>query len=253
MINKIIHQTWKTNDIPDEWKDAVNSCKSIHAEFKYIMWTDENMDIFVKKYYSEFYKTYHSYQYDIQRCDAFRYLVLYKYGGIYLDMDIMCIKNLNKLLHYDIVFAKSSNFERSYTNSFFMVCPNHPFFKYCIDHLSENINSYKYLGKHLHVMNSTGPTFLTTMLNNYGNIENCYNLTKDEFAGDCNVCNENNCIGGTYFKHIKGQSWNGSDSLFYNFVLCNKNVIFGIALGIVFISIGKISTPGSKRYARKKI
>lgn len=48
MIPKIIHQTWKTNKIPDEWKDAVKTCKSINTDFKYILWTDKTMDKFVK-------------------------------------------------------------------------------------------------------------------------------------------------------------------------------------------------------------
>lgn len=227
MIPKIIHQTWKTKDIPDEWKDAVNSCKTINKDFKHILWTHETMDKFVKKNYPEFHKIYKSYKYDIQRCDAFRYLVLYKYGGIYLDMDIICNKKLNKLLHYDLVLARSANLETSFSNAFFMVIPNHHFFKYCIEHLSENINNYQYFGKHLHVMYSTGPAFLTNMVNDYGKIKDSYILTKKEYAGDCNICNETTCDGGTYFTHIPGNSWHEIDSTIYNFLLCNQKKILG--------------------------
>lgn len=227
MIPKIIHQTWKTKDIPDEWKDAVNSCKTINKDFKHILWTHETMDKFVKKNYPEFHKIYKSYKYDIQRCDSFRYLVLYKYGGIYLDMDIICNKKLNKLLHYDLVLARSANLETSFSNAFFMVIPNHDFFKYCIGHLSENINNYQYFGKHLHVMYSTGPAFLTNMVNDYGKIKDSYILTKKEYTGDCNICNETTCDGGTYFTHIPGNSWHEIDSTIYNFLLCNKKKILG--------------------------
>ena len=41
MIPKIIHQTWKNNIIPDNWSAAVESCKSKHADYQYILWTDE--------------------------------------------------------------------------------------------------------------------------------------------------------------------------------------------------------------------
>jgi mannosyltransferase OCH1-like enzyme len=78
-------------------------------------------------------------------------------------------------------------------------------------------------------MNSTGPYFLTSMVKKYKekNIKNLYILSSEEYAGDCTVCNENTCQGGTYFSHIKGQSWNSWDSLFYNFLLCNyKKIIF---------------------------
>jgi mannosyltransferase OCH1-like enzyme len=93
MIPKIIHQTCKTKDVPEKWKDAFDSCKTNNKGFKHILWTDETMDKFVKKYYHDFYKIYKSYKYHIQRCDVFKFLVLYKYGGIYLDMDIICNKN----------------------------------------------------------------------------------------------------------------------------------------------------------------
>ena len=238
MIPKLIHQTWKTTEIPDEWKEAVSSCKSIHSGFEHIVWTDETMDTFVKTHYPSFYQTYVSYKYNIQRCDAFRYLVLYKYGGIYLDMDIICKNSLSKLLQYDMVLAHSSNVETSFTNSFLMVVPNHPFFKYCIDHLSENINKYQYFGKHLHVMYSTGPDFLNNMMKAYGPIKDSYNLTKNEFAGDCTVCNESICKGGEYFSHIRGQSWNEIDSHIFNFLLCNKKEIIGglvIVAGLIFL------------------
>ena len=38
MIPKIIHQTWKTLDIPEQWKDAVELCKTINEEYKHIIY-----------------------------------------------------------------------------------------------------------------------------------------------------------------------------------------------------------------------
>ena len=246
MIPKIIHQTWKTLDVPDEWKDAVESCKNKHKEYNHIIWSHEMMENFVKTEYPDFYDVYMSYTYDIQRCDAFRYLVLYKYGGIYLDMDIICKKKLDSLLEYDLVLTNSHKFDfilikslnimSQYTNSFFMVIPNHPFIKFCIDNLPDYVNSYKYFGKHLHVMNSTGPRFLTNMVKQYGekNMNNLYVLNNDEFSGDCNVCSEHKCVGGVYFKHIVGNSWHSFDSTIYNILACNyKKIIVGLLVLIM--------------------
>jgi len=234
MIPKIIHQTWKTIVVPEEWKDAVESCKTMNNDYKYILWTDETMEQFVQKEYPDFLNVYKSYKHNIQRCDAFRYLVLYKYGGIYLDMDIVCKKKLNSLLKYDFVLSKSSNIN-SFTNSFFMIVPKHPFLKFCIDNLPNYIDSYSYFGNHLHIMNSTGPLYLTNMLNKYGiqNINNMYILTNDEFAGDCTVCTENSCRGGVYFKHITGNSWHSFDSTFYNFSFCNYKAIISVILILI--------------------
>ena len=57
------------------------------------------------------------------------------------------------------------------------------------------------------------------------NIKNIYILNNDEFAGDCNTCNEDSCKGGIYFRHIVGNSWHSLDSKFYNLLLCNWYII----------------------------
>ena len=237
MIPQIIHQTWKNEIIPANWESAVKSCKQIYSNYDHKLWTDKLMDEFVKNEYPDFYNIYKSYKYHIQRCDAFRYLVLYKFGGIYLDMDIICRKKLEKLLQYDIVFAKSGNTPSIYTNSFYMSIPKHPFIKYCIDNLQKNINNFSWAGKHLHVTNSTGPLFMTNMINKYklSNIQNNYVLSASEFGGNCNVCNLNTCNGGIYFKDIKGDSWHEFDSKFYNFIMCNYKKIFIIIFTIILI------------------
>ena len=144
-----------------------------------------------------------------------------------------CKQNLNAYLKYDIVFAKSSNVKYSFTNAFFMVKPKHPFMKFCIDKLPMYVNNYNWFGKHHHVMNSTGPSFLTHMLRKYklDKIPNHYILSKEEYAGDCNVCNANKCKGGQLFSHITGNSWHSYDSTFYNYCLCNfKKIMAGGAL-----------------------
>jgi len=237
MIPKIIHQTWKNEIIPDKWKDAVESVKENNKKYKYILWTDIMMDNFVKQEYPLFYKHYINYPYNIQRCDVFRYLVLYKYGGIYLDMDIICKKSFDDFLKYNIVFARSYNINSSFTNSFFMSIPKHPFIKYCIENLLDNYYNFYYFGKHLHIMYSTGPLFLTKMINNYNisKINNVYILSNEEFSGDCNVCNENYCKGGKYFIHINGNSWHSFDSTLYNFIFCNYHKLLILLLFIIIL------------------
>ena len=254
MIPAIFHQTWKNDDIPENWLVAVESCKKNNDNFEYMLWTDKTMNDFVKNNYSDFYSVYQSYEYQIQRCDVFRYLVLYKYGGVYLDMDTVCKKNLNAYLNYDIVFAKSANINE-FTNSFLMVIQNHPFIKFCIDNLPMHVNSSQHFGKHLHVYNSTGPSFLTNMLQQYdiGKIPNHYILSKDEFSGDCSICNNGQCKGGQLFSHIKGQTWNSYDSLFYNYCFCNYKRIIGsilllIVLVYVLIKVNRRFRKGIRQY-----
>jgi mannosyltransferase OCH1-like enzyme len=239
MIPKIIHQTWKTTEIPENWKFGVDECKRIHSDYEYKLWTDDMMEDFVKKEYSDFYETYKSYKYHIQRCDAFRHLILYKYGGFYIDMDIVCKSKLDELINYDLVVTKSSSYKNVFTNSFYASSPNNPFIKYCIDNLPKHSNKYKLLGKHLHIVYSTGPNFLSNMIKEYKieNIPNYYILSPNEFAGDCSLCNPDTCKGGKFFTHVKGQTWNSWDSLLLNFCLCNYKNIIKVLLIILIIIV----------------
>jgi mannosyltransferase OCH1-like enzyme len=229
MIPKIIHTTWKNKNIPVEWNESHESCKKINEGYTHRLWTDDDMDKFVKDEYPSMYDLYKSYKYHIQRCDAFRYMVLYKYGGIYIDLDIGCKKSLDDLLNNPLVLVKSQNVRSSFTNSFMMVKEKHEFMKYCIDNLKIHSNSLKFLGKHFHIMNSTGPSFLTKMVQEFKPID-LKILNKEDFSGNCTVCTYETCTGGNYFFHVDGRSWNSIDSVILNFIICNKQYIFLVLL-----------------------
>ncbi len=241
MIPQILHQTWKSKDVPEQWQAAYSSCQKELSDYTRYLWTDAEMDSFVKTQFPTVYNTYKSYRYHIQRCDAFRYMALYFYGGVYLDLDIACKAPLNSLLQYDVVMSRSSNWGGSVTNSFFMARPGHPFFKYLIDNLEKYQDSWSWFGKHLHVMNSTGPLYVGKMYKQYvarnGPIPNIYFMSKKEYAGDCNVCNVSTCTGGEYFDHVGGNSWHGWDSTLYNAMMCHwdKVLLFlVVSLAVIF-------------------
>jgi mannosyltransferase OCH1-like enzyme len=128
------------------------------------------------------------------------------------------------------VLVKSANYD-TITNSFIMVTPKNPFIKYCIDNLEKHKDDYSMFGKHVHIMNSTGPFFINKMVDDYGlekKKDNYYILSKKEFSGDCSVCNtDKNCKGGLYFKHLVGNSWHSLDSTIYNTCMCIYKSIFG--------------------------
>ncbi len=88
MIPKIIHQTWKDNNIPDKWKISKKMWKKHHPEWRYILWTDKMIRDYIEIGYPEFLKLFDSYKYNIQRVDMIRYFILKDLGGIYSDLDL---------------------------------------------------------------------------------------------------------------------------------------------------------------------
>ena len=74
--------------------------------------------------------------------------------------------------YFMIVFLEAFLYDIDTKNSMvtscaFMATKCETVAKYCMDHLIEYSNSYSLFGKHLHIMNSTGPLYMNTMVKNY--------------------------------------------------------------------------------------
>ena len=97
-IPKIIHQTWKTDRIPDAWKPYQASWLRAHPGWQYVLWTDEANRRLIAERYPWFLPVYEAFPREIQRVDAARYFILYTHGGVYADLDCECVKPLDPLM-----------------------------------------------------------------------------------------------------------------------------------------------------------
>lgn len=110
---KIIHQIWFQGyeNIPEKYISNINQLKEYNKDFKYILWDDKSLKELAKRYSNDCYTIYMNYKYMHQKIDLGRYLVLYFYGGISVDMDIFCNIGLSTIYDnldqsYDIVVSK---------------------------------------------------------------------------------------------------------------------------------------------------
>ncbi|CAF3463763.1 unnamed protein product [Rotaria socialis] len=167
-IPRLIHQTWRTNNVPLQWNASHYSVitKNVN-EFKHYLWTDEKMHAFVRKHEPEFYKnTYITYKYNIQRADSFRNVVLYHLGGIYIDMDSGCNRPFKDLLAtlealdpdspHLLAFPTDDGF--GFLIDFIVSTAGHPFHKQLISRL--HLFNYNFLFHYLTVYMSAGPLYV---------------------------------------------------------------------------------------------
>jgi len=90
-----------------------------------------------------------------------RYMLLYVHGGIFLALDLQCLRPLDPLRRFDFVAPEAN--PMGISNGFLMVAPRHPFMKFVIDNLARyNVNWFGM--PYTIVMFSTGCHFLSTML-----------------------------------------------------------------------------------------
>lgn len=92
-IPKIIHQSWKTAELPGAFQRWSQTWKDCMPDWQYMLHTDEdNRNLFVNDF-PELLALYDSYTMDVMRADAARFAYMVKYGGLYVDLDMECISN----------------------------------------------------------------------------------------------------------------------------------------------------------------
>lgn len=180
-IQKIIHQTWKGTDIPDHYVEWMKSWIKNHPDWTYMFWTDATARGLISDKYPELLPTYDGYLENIRRADALRYVILYEYGGIYVDLDMENLLPLDPIIRkYSCVLPQEpyehpmidSNFEHLVINALMACRKGHPLMKQLMDNLSKYFHMWN-------VLDSTGPHFMTLQYKNY--IENGH---KDQAAED---------------------------------------------------------------------
>jgi mannosyltransferase OCH1-like enzyme len=142
-----------------------NTWKTHHPSFSYELWDDAQNRLFVASHFDWFLSTYDSYDKEIKRADAIRYMYLYTYGGIYADMDFECLKSLEPLLtqkaqSYDILLGsmKTTWSQRNHAipNAILISKPHQDFWLV----LLRNMESAARRNPHGGVEELTGPVIL---------------------------------------------------------------------------------------------
>lgn len=167
-IPKIIHQTYKSHELPPQICVIVDELKAKNLTWEYRFYTDDDIIHYIKTYFDE--RTLMAYQkinpvYGAGRADLFRYLVLYREGGVYLDIKSTCIYPLDDVIKDDDVFVTAHwqndkgqiwenagiyqcltelGLQYGEYQQWFIICEkNSPIMKHIIDYIINNILNYR--------------------------------------------------------------------------------------------------------------
>ncbi|KAK0054601.1 inositol phosphoceramide mannosyltransferase 2-like isoform X3 [Biomphalaria pfeifferi] len=178
-IPKIIHQVWKGIFVPPEFVSWIKSWNKHHPDWEYWLWTDKSARQFIADRYPHLLNVYDNYPENIRRADAFRYIVLYEYGGLYADMDMEALGSFLPLtLKYSCFIGKEpyehpiidTNFDELLINALMGCRQKHPFMKLLLNNLASFSRLWHYL-------DSTGPHYVTLMYRQY---KSSISLEKDD-------------------------------------------------------------------------
>lgn len=156
-IPKLVHFIWLGSPLPVPCQAIVESWKRVHPDWTVRVWTDADVEEFglQNKMAFDIANNYG------EKSDIFRYEILYRYGGVYVDTDFECLKPFDPL-HRSCDFYTgliTSNGSVDLLNGMVGSCAGHPIMRACIDFLQvgngdQNPNR---------IMNDTGPYFFRKM------------------------------------------------------------------------------------------
>jgi hypothetical protein len=155
LIPPIFHVIWLGgNEMPRIYNEYVLSWALTYTECKFMLWHDKNIPSnlmsgnLINKVPSV-----------VCKADILRYELMYKYGGVYIDMDFLSIHRMPPSTFFGTFFGcESSEF---ITNSIIGSYPKNPVFLRILNALRPNIESFGY--KETNISLLSGPRFITSL------------------------------------------------------------------------------------------
>lgn len=148
-IPKIFHRIWVGDKpLPEEFIKFGDTWQEHHPDWHMALWTSP------KQIVSRNLDCVPMARNASQLSDIMRYEILYAFGGIYLDTDFICQKNVEALLS-DASFVGAGEKPDMLSAGFIAAVPEHRIVKKAIDLIPERIKS------DMHQAKSTGPGLIT--------------------------------------------------------------------------------------------
>tara|TARA_Y100000593_G_scaffold67537_1_gene124157 strand:+ start:2357 stop:3055 length:699 start_codon:yes stop_codon:yes gene_type:complete len=149
-----------------------------HTEFKglegfeYILWGEDECENLVIESFPEYHDLYSNFKYKIQKIDFVRFAILYKYGGMYVDLDMLPLKNPAELLsnnEENLIFHNIRHVKKNYSyieNDFMASVEKNDFWvkicEYCNEQYFEKMKMDIYdTWKGRFILQTTGPKMLS--------------------------------------------------------------------------------------------
>lgn len=263
-IPKIIHQIFLQEGRPStlsKYRAGLESCHKIHPGWEQKLWTDENATDFMREHYPAIAPHYIGYAQSIQRANILRYALLDHFGGVYLDLDVTCLKPLDDLGH--LPWLTPGAYPAGVNNAFILAKPGHPFLKELLSKVPSR--DLKWPMPYVENMLSTGCMYFSNRFMAYARLlvsmgEAVPDGAKMYVLADQDGNTEPHMLRGAVrtplFAHAGASSWHGWDATMI--VLIGRHyetfaLLFGILVGMLVAGLVILSRRSNRRTAWSSI
>ncbi|KAH7316804.1 nucleotide-diphospho-sugar transferase [Stachybotrys elegans] len=242
VVPKILHYVVLGDAELSKYDDALKSCRDLHKDWKYEIWTDETADQFLADNYPDILPHYKGYHQNIQRANVLRYALLHKFGGVYLDLDVSCLVALDSTSLLKLPFVSPGAHPAGVNNAFIAAQPGHPFLGSVLEAVPSHDMFWGIFIRIPYVENmlSTGCMFYTNMWMAYvrsllaGSPESPVHILADE-TGDMKPHMLRGKIVTPIFAHGGASSWHSWDAAIL--LTIGKNyTLFVSVLGVTAVA-----------------
>jgi mannosyltransferase OCH1-like enzyme len=145
-IPKTIYQTFKSTQLSIVTRWHINRMRRRNPEYDYRFYDDAGIEKFIgDEYGSDVFKLYKRINIGAAKADFFRYAVLYKRGGVYLDIDSQMLAKLDAFVAADDRAIISLESNLSYYVQWALIYePGHPFLAKTLEIVIANLSSNQF-------------------------------------------------------------------------------------------------------------
>ena len=155
-IPKNIHFIWLGSTLPDICASRIETWRLLHPDWNLIVWTDADVKDFNMVNKRAFSKAVNY----GQKSDIWRFEILYRYGGVYVDIDFDCLQSFDTLHKSCEFYAGISRCGTAVMNSLIGSRPHHPILEACISGLKVKPHQSDYVK----IMEETGPYYFAKII-----------------------------------------------------------------------------------------
>ncbi|KAK9862507.1 hypothetical protein WJX84_003997, partial [Apatococcus fuscideae] len=183
LIPKIIHQTYKTKNVPPKVLPLIESWKLANPSWEYRFYDDDACLAFVKREFPEYIDVYRNLGKDVERSDFFRYLVVLRLGGVYADVDTECKRPLDPFIQpkdtlvagwenefptpHEAIAVRRYARTRQICQWVFAAAPGHPALREVAEHIAHTLHITFDQNTNRDTLERTGPGVWTDKLLKY--------------------------------------------------------------------------------------
>lgn len=166
MIPKTIHQVWLGGNLPTRFAEFIASWRRLHPEWGYHLWTDaDRPELGVNEdLYERASSTVEEDRVGQFRADLVRLELLRRHGGVYVDVDMECIRPIDVLVEGHECFFGWEKEGIWINNAVCGAVPLHPFIVRLVASVGDNVRRRR--GRPPNWL--TGPKYITPMFELYG-------------------------------------------------------------------------------------